>query len=108
MHLFVFLAVTLPVLTVATPAKVIPRWSHGDSDTMVLNFQLAVSQLERAFYEKNLGQFDQNTFRQAGFPDFARGRFTQIKEHVYAHTDFFYEAIRLSGTDTVNPCRYQL
>jgi len=108
MHLFVFLAVTLPVLTVASPAKVIPRWNHGDSDTMVLNFQLALSQLEGAFYEKILGQFDQNTFRQAGFPDFARGRFMQIKEHVCAHTDFFYEAIRLSGADTVNPCRYHL
>ncbi|KAF5349106.1 hypothetical protein D9756_009516 [Leucocoprinus leucothites] len=107
MRFFAFLAVALPTLAAATPTSIVPRWNHGDSDTMILNFELAISQLENAFYDEGLRRFDQNAFRRAGFPNFARGRFREIQQHEREHTDFLREAVRESGADTINRCRYR-
>jgi hypothetical protein len=107
MRFLTFFAVALPALAAAIPT-VIPRWKHGDDDTMILNFELSLAQLASAFYDEGLCKFDDNGFRSAGLPDFARGRFREIQQHEHDKTAFLAEAIRESGADTANTCKYKL
>ncbi|KXN86828.1 hypothetical protein AN958_09564 [Leucoagaricus sp. SymC.cos] len=107
MRFFSSLALALPVFAAATPTSVAPRWNRGNGDTSILNFELALEQLENAFYDQGLGKFDENTCRASGFPNYSRGRFEEIRQHELVHAAFLREAIRRAGADTVEPCRYR-
>ncbi|KAJ3576355.1 hypothetical protein NP233_g479 [Leucocoprinus birnbaumii] len=104
MRFFTLLAALLPTLALATPTK---RWNAGDADTRILNFELALAELETAFYDEGLRRFDENACRTAQLPEFARGRFGEIQQHEREHADFLREAVRESGADPLGPCRYR-
>jgi len=76
----------------------------GVSDTQVLQYALTLENLEKKFYADALGQFDAAAFEAAGFPDWVRGRYTQIASHESDHVALLSGAL---GNDSVAPCEYK-
>ncbi|OSC99381.1 hypothetical protein PYCCODRAFT_1427221 [Trametes coccinea BRFM310] len=83
------------VLAAPTPAAL--------TDTDVLQFALALENLENAFYSQVLSQYDAQDFADAGLPDWVRGRLAQIGEHEAAHVKFLQGAL---GSAAGKPCEY--
>ncbi|KAF7376678.1 Protein rds1 [Mycena sanguinolenta] len=100
---------TLAVLAMffATVANALPT-RRGIADPQVLNFALALEHLEFAFYQQGLDQFSSSDFDAAGFPDWVRARFEQIREHEATHVEFLSTALGLAGASAVAPCEYNL
>ncbi|KAF7376693.1 Protein rds1 [Mycena sanguinolenta] len=95
---------TLCLSTVAK-AKALPT-RRDVSDPQVLNFALTLEHLESAFYQQGLDHFSPSDFAAAGFPDWARARFEQIREHEATHVEFLSTALGLAGVSAVAPCKY--
>jgi hypothetical protein len=74
-------------------------------DTAILQYALTLEHLEDTFYHQALAKFDANAFKKAGFPDWVRGRFSQIAEHEASHVAFLTTAL---GADAVPACEYSL
>ncbi|KAH8101773.1 ferritin-like domain-containing protein [Cristinia sonorae] len=77
--------------------------ANSINDTQVLQFALTLELLEDAFYSEGLQRFDAAAFRDAGYPDWVRGRFEQIREHENTHVEFLRGAL---GSEAVQPCEY--
>ncbi|KAJ6456410.1 ferritin-like domain-containing protein [Mycena sanguinolenta] len=88
-----------------TVAKALPT-RRDVSDPQVLNFALTLEHLESAFYQQGLDHFSPSDFAAAGFPDWVRGRFEQIREHEATHVKFLSTALGLAGAPAVAPCEY--
>ncbi|KAJ7633454.1 ferritin-like domain-containing protein [Mycena polygramma] len=86
--------------TEALPAR------RGVSDTEVLNFALTLEHLESAFYQQALTRFSSSDFAAAGFSDWVRGRFEQIRDHEATHVTFLSTALNAAGAQAVEPCEY--
>jgi len=73
------------------------------SDTQILQFALTLEHLENAFYSAGLAQFDAQTFEDAGFPFWVRGRFEEIAAHEAIHVATLTKAL---GSDATQACNY--
>ncbi|OCF33252.1 hypothetical protein I317_03685 [Kwoniella heveanensis CBS 569] len=82
----------------AAPAK------RAVTDTDILQYALTLEHLENAFYHQFLGQFDAAAFKNAGFPDWVRGRLENIAEHEAQHVALLSGAL---GSAATQPCEYQ-
>ncbi|KAI9059176.1 hypothetical protein FKP32DRAFT_1580154 [Trametes sanguinea] len=92
---FLLLTAASAVFAAPTPTPV--------TDTDVLQFALALENLENAFYQQVLGKYDAQAFADAGFPDWVRGRLAQVGEHEGAHVKFLQGAL---GSAAGMPCEY--
>jgi hypothetical protein len=79
-------------------------YSYSSPDMVILNFALTLEHLENAFYSEALGKFTSDDFSKAGYPAFARGRFSQIAAHEAAHVTFLQQAL---GDNATMPCTYR-
>jgi hypothetical protein len=52
-----------------------------------------------------LGQFSEDDFKAAGYPDWVRGRYTQIAGHESDHVSLLSGAL---GDAATQPCEYKL
>lgn len=77
--------------------------SSGITDTLILQFALTLEHLENNFYTDALAKYDAAAFEAAGFPEWVRGRISQIQEHEQSHVDVLSGAL---GADAVQPCNY--
>ncbi|KAJ2921297.1 hypothetical protein H1R20_g15802, partial [Candolleomyces eurysporus] len=77
------------------------------NDVRVLNFALTLEHLAESFYNTSLSRLSQEDFRNAGYPDWVRGRYLQIKDHEQTHVRFLHNAIRGSGAAPVERCEYR-
>ncbi|KAF9555880.1 hypothetical protein CPC08DRAFT_111626 [Agrocybe pediades] len=80
--------------------------NYENTDRQYLNFALFVAQLEFAFFERGLSRYSEEDFRRAGYPNWVRGRYQQIKEHEKIHLNFLESAVTTSGVENVQPCNY--
>lgn len=71
----------------------------------ILNFALTLEHLEVAYYTQGLNKFNATDFKNAGLPDFARGRFEEILMNEETHVDTLSAAL---GANATNPCLYDL
>lgn len=77
----------------------------SDQDRQALNYALTLEQVQQSFYRQGLQRFDDNAFKQAGFPPFARARYQQILEHEDSHVKLLNDTL---GSQAVKPCNYSL
>ncbi|KAJ7092887.1 ferritin-like domain-containing protein [Mycena belliarum] len=98
----IVLALSLVRGASALPAK----RDGGVSDPQVLNFALTLEHLEATFYKKGLEQFSDADFKHAGYPDWARGRLSQIRDHEATHVEFLTTALQAAGAQAVKECEY--
>ncbi|KAG5638813.1 hypothetical protein H0H81_009786 [Sphagnurus paluster] len=96
-------AITLFVAAISTVVAH-PVKRVGLDDITVLNFALTVKHLENSFYSQGLAKYNEQAFRDAGFPSGFRGRFTQVGEHEAAQVAFLSSAL---GDKATKPCNYQ-
>jgi hypothetical protein len=75
------------------------------SEARIVNFALALENLENAFYTQGLANFTDANFIAAGFPASIRGRFVQIGEHEREHVATLSAAL---GPNATQPCNYTL
>ncbi|EIN06278.1 hypothetical protein PUNSTDRAFT_115574 [Punctularia strigosozonata HHB-11173 SS5] len=97
----VTLAVALAGSALAAPADIVKRQTVDD--TTVLNYALTLEHLENTFYAEGLAKYDAAAFKNAGFPDWVRGRVSQIAEHEASHVKFLSTAL---GNAATKPCTY--
>ncbi|KAJ7656609.1 ferritin-like domain-containing protein [Mycena rosella] len=93
---------TLAVTQVANarPAK------RDITDPQVLNYALTLEHLEATFYKQGLEKFSNGDFIAAGYPEWAHGRFTQIRDHEATHVTFLTTALEAAGAKAVEACEY--
>lgn len=75
------------------------------SESRIINFLLALENIQNAFYSQGLANFTQPDFAAAGLPVFARGRFVQIGEQEKEHVAVLSAAV---GENATQPCNYTL
>ncbi|TDL22376.1 hypothetical protein BD410DRAFT_839822 [Rickenella mellea] len=73
------------------------------TDVQILQFALTLEHAENAFYTEALSKFDEQSFRDAGFADFTRGRFVEISQHEATHVQFLTAKL---GSDAPAACTY--
>jgi len=98
----------LSVLLIGTRVDAFPLATRTGSptDADILNFALTLEHLESAFYTRGLANYNQYDFQSNHFPDFTRGRFTQIAAHEKTHVEFLTTALNASGAVPVAACEY--
>jgi len=74
------------------------------TDTQVLQYALTLENLENKFYADALDQFSAEDFSKAGYPDWVRGRMSQIASHESSHVELLAGAL---GDSAVQPCEYK-
>ncbi|WVW79587.1 hypothetical protein I302_101556 [Kwoniella bestiolae CBS 10118] len=79
------------------------RRADGPTDTQVLQYALTLENLEKRFYADALSQFDEAAFEAAGYPNWVRGRLSQIAGHESDHVSLLSTAL---GNDSVAECTY--
>ncbi|KAJ7933894.1 ferritin-like domain-containing protein [Mycena leptocephala] len=84
----------------ALPAK------RDITDPQVLNYALTLEHLEAAFYKESLAKFSEDDFTKAGYPQWTRGRFLQIRDHEATHVEFLTTALQTAGASAVQACEY--
>jgi len=99
----VFTALSVVSLHALSNALPMITRTNGPAETDVLNFALALEHLENAFYDEGLKKFSPKDFADAGFPNFAFGRYKQILGHEASHVTFLAGAL---GDAAVKPCEY--
>ncbi|WWC90988.1 uncharacterized protein L201_005927 [Kwoniella dendrophila CBS 6074] len=80
------------------------RRADGPTDTQVLQYALTLENLEKSFYADALAQFDEAAFEAAGYPNWVRGRLSQIAGHESDHVSLLSSAL---GNDSVAACTYK-
>lgn len=86
----------------ATAAVAAPVTTITDTD--ILNYALTLEHLENNFYATYLAQFSQDDFKAAGYPDWVRGRISQIGAHEAQHVALLSGAL---GDAATQPCTYK-
>jgi len=81
---------------------------HSPLDIRYLNHALFFERFICSFYERGLSRYSQEEFVRAGYPDWVRGRYTQIFDTAKVHRDFLESAITSAGSERVRPCNYEL
>lgn len=89
-------------VAMAAPMEVSKR-ADAPTDIQVLQYALTLEHLENAFYHDALAKFTADDFKNAGFPDWVRGRISQIAEHEASHVKLLSAAL---GAAAVKPCAY--
>ena len=74
-------------------------------DTTVLNFALTLEHLESTFYVDGLQKLDAAAFAKAGYPEWVRNRFLQIRDHEVGHVQLLESAL---GDAATKACNYHL
>ncbi|KAK8844124.1 hypothetical protein IAR55_006918 [Kwoniella newhampshirensis] len=77
--------------------------ADAPTTTQVLQYALTLENLEKKFYADALAQFDEAAFEAAGYPNWVRGRLSQIAGHESDHVSLLSGAL---GNDSVAPCEY--
>ncbi|WVQ81316.1 hypothetical protein IAT38_003439 [Cryptococcus sp. DSM 104549] len=77
--------------------------ADAPTTTQVLQYALTLENLEKSFYADALAQFDASAFEAAGYPDWVRGRLSQIAGHESDHVSLLSSAL---GNDSVEACTY--
>lgn len=72
------------------------------TDVQILNYALTLEYLEDSFYSGALAKFDAAAFQAAGFPDWVRGRFSQIAQHEASHVALLSGALGSAATVRCN------
>jgi hypothetical protein len=73
------------------------------TDTDVLKYALTLEHLEKQFYEDALNMYSQQDFMNAGYPDWVRGRMSQIQQHESSHVALLSAAL---GNMSIPACTY--
>ncbi|EJT99000.1 hypothetical protein DACRYDRAFT_24100 [Dacryopinax primogenitus] len=76
----------------------VPTRRQSNIDNTMLNFALTLEYLENRFYADGLSQFDDTAFTSAGFPDWVRGRITQIAAHEASHVSYLRSILGSAAT----------
>jgi hypothetical protein len=69
---------------------------------------ICAEHLEAAFYKESLEKFSDADFINAGYPQWTRGRFLQIRDHEATHVEFLTTALQTAGASAVQACEYNL
>lgn len=77
--------------------------SGGPTDTQVLQYALTLENLEKKFYADALAKFSADDFTAAGYPNWVRGRLSQIAGHESDHVSLLSGAL---GNASVAACQY--
>jgi hypothetical protein len=75
------------------------------SESRIVNYLLALQNIQNAFYSQGLANFTQPDFAAAGLPVTARGRFVQVGEQQKEHVAVLSVAV---GENATQPCNYTL
>ncbi|RMJ24197.1 hypothetical protein PHISP_04929 [Aspergillus sp. HF37] len=84
----------------------VQKRQNQNSDDRVLNFALALEQLETAFYAEGLHNYTHQEFLDAGFPDPFYTNLQQVATNERAHVDFLTQALTDAGAHPVSACEY--
>ncbi|KAJ6594507.1 ferritin-like domain-containing protein [Mycena capillaripes] len=76
------------------------------TDPQVLNYALTLEHLEATFYKQSLDKFSDSDFIDAGYPEWTRSRFVQIRDHEVTHVTFLTTALETAGARAVDACEY--
>ncbi|KAF8877653.1 ferritin-like domain-containing protein [Gymnopilus junonius] len=79
----------------------------SSADIQNLNLALLIQDASHAFFAQGLSRFQQEDFSLAGYPDWVRGRYLQIRDQKKVHLDFLKSAITTSGGEGVKEGEYQ-
>jgi len=93
---------TAATVAMAAPLEVAKR-ADAPTDVQILQYALTLEHLENAFYSDALKKFSADDFAKAGFPDWVRGRISQIAQHEASHVKILSAAL---GAQAVQPCTY--
>ncbi|CAD6575125.1 MAG: hypothetical protein TREMPRED_001313 [Tremellales sp. Tagirdzhanova-0007] len=75
----------------------------GIDDTVILQYALTLEHLEFTFYTQALEKFDAGAFSAAGFPEWVRNRFVQVRNDEGSHVALLTGAI---GPNATQACTY--
>ncbi|KAF6747290.1 ferritin-like domain-containing protein [Ephemerocybe angulata] len=79
----------------------------NSNDLKVLNLALHISHLAYAFYTRSLSLYSAEDFASAGYPDWVRGRYEQVREHASVQGRFLEGAVKGAMGMAVQECGYQ-
>ncbi|KAF6746660.1 ferritin-like domain-containing protein [Ephemerocybe angulata] len=79
----------------------------NSNDLKVLNLALHISHLAYAFYTRSLSLYSEEDFASAGYPDWVRGRYEQVREHASVQGRFLEGAVKGAMGMAVQECGYQ-
>lgn len=106
MKLLALASLVAACMSAASPVTSNPFKRQGaaaPTDLQVLQYALTLENLEAEFYRQALAKFDAGAFSAAGFPDWVRGRISQIAQHEASHAKLLSAAL---GNNTVPACTY--
>ncbi|OCF32431.1 hypothetical protein I317_05782 [Kwoniella heveanensis CBS 569] len=83
--------------------KALSSRADGPTTTQVLQYALTLENLEKRFYADALDKFQESDFEAAGYPNWVRGRLSQIAGHESDHVSLLSGAL---GNDSVAECTY--
>lgn len=95
---------TAAATILAASAAVAAPTASKITDVEILNYALTLEHLENYFYSHYLEQFSAQDFAAAGFPDWVRGRISQIAGHEAQHVELLSGAL---GDAATKPCTYK-
>jgi rubrerythrin len=96
-------ALLLPLAAPTTRSNPFKRWTTPPTDVQVLQYALTLEHLEATFYAQALDKFSAQDFTDAGFPDWVRGRTSQIAMHEASHVKLLSAAL---GNMSTPACEY--
>ncbi|RDB30145.1 Protein rds1 [Hypsizygus marmoreus] len=73
------------------------------NDTAILNYALAIENLQSAFYNQSLSQFDEQAFNDSGFSPSVRTGFVNIGQNKQIHAALINNTL---GSNATQPCNY--
>ncbi|KAI9636623.1 ferritin-like domain-containing protein [Dioszegia hungarica] len=103
MKLTVLASLVAACATLASPVEKRQAAAPAVTDVQVLQYALTLEHLEAAYYSQALAKFSAQDFKNAGFPDWVRGRASQIAQHEASHVKILSAAL---GNQTVPACQY--
>jgi hypothetical protein len=103
-----FIALALPFLVAAAPARFYGKRQASSNDILVMQFADVLEQLESQFYEEALAKFKENDFTGAGFPsvDVPLQQFLNIQNDEKTHSAVLQAALKAAGAAPVTTCQF--